>query len=147
VLGCTALDPQLNLQGVILNRVAGTRHETILRQAIEDATPVPVIGSINKLPLESFPQRHLGLLPLHEHPKAADFIEEAATVVEQSIGLDRLLAIADTARQSYVEARWDHRKAKVPLILPRALGVERLGFSVLLPENLKLAENGAAWSR
>ena len=32
VLGCRALDPQLNLQGVILNRVAGARHETILRQ-------------------------------------------------------------------------------------------------------------------
>jgi cobyrinic acid a,c-diamide synthase len=146
VLGCRALDPQLNLQGVILNRVAGARHETILRQAIEDATPVPVIGSINKLPLENFPQRHLGLLPLHEHPRATDFIEEAAVVVEQSIGLDRLLAIADTARQSYVEARWDRPEDLSSTdSSPVRIGVLRdSAFQFYYPENLEaFSRNGA----
>ena len=104
------------------------------------------LGSINKLPLENFPQRHLGLLPLHEHPRAADFIEEAAAVVEQSIGLDRLLAIAETARQSYVEARWDHPEGQYSAdSSPVRIGVLRdSAFQFYYPENLEaFSRNGA----
>ena len=146
VLGCSTLDPQLNLQGVILNRVAGVRHETILRQAIEDATPIPVLGSIDKLPLENFPQRHLGLLPLHEHPRAAEFIEEAAAVVEQSVGVDRLLAVADTARQLSIEARWEHLENQASSDpSPVRIGVLRdSAFQFYYPENLEaFSRNGA----
>ncbi len=146
VLGCTALDPQLNLQGVILNRVAGARHEAVLRQAIEDATPIPVLGSINKLPLENFPQRHLGLLPLHEHPRAGDFIQEAAAVVEQSMGLDRLLAIADTAPLLSVEAGWDYPECQNSTDSPPLrIGVLRdSAFQFYYPENLEaFSRNGA----
>jgi cobyrinic acid a,c-diamide synthase len=97
VLGCTLLDPDLRIEGVILNRVAGTRHENVLRDAIESAAHVPVIGSVSKLPLENFPQRHLGLLPLYEHPRAAEFVEQAAEIVEQAVDLDRLMAICRSA--------------------------------------------------
>lgn len=94
VLGCRVLDSGVNLKAVILNRVGGARHEKILRQSIEEATSVPVIGSVRKLPLENFPQRHLGLLPLYEHPKAAEFVVESCEVVGQSVDLDRLTEIA-----------------------------------------------------
>ena len=77
VLGCRLLDPALELKAVILNRVAGARHERILREAIEGATSIPVIGSVSKLSLINFPQRHFGLLPLQEHPQALEFVEEA----------------------------------------------------------------------
>jgi cobyrinic acid a,c-diamide synthase len=97
VLGCRLLDPQLKISGVILNRVAGARHENVIRSAIEEAASVPVLGSVNKLSMENFPQRHLGLLPLYEHPKAVEFVEEAARIVEESVDLDRVMAIARTA--------------------------------------------------
>jgi len=97
VLGSRVLDPDLEVKGVILNRVAGARHEKVLRDSIEDATSIPVIGSVVKLPLENFPQRHLGLLPLHEHPQSQEFVQEAARVVEHSIDLDKVLEIASTA--------------------------------------------------
>ena len=35
VLGCQHLDPDVHIAGVILNQVAGKRHETVLRGAIE----------------------------------------------------------------------------------------------------------------
>ncbi len=113
VLGCKLLDPQLRIEGVILNRVAGARHESVLREAIEEAASVQVIGSVNKLPMENFPQRHLGLLPLYEHPKAVEFVEEAARIVEQSVDLDRVMEIArgaasfpgQTEHRHYVERR------------------------------------------
>ena len=99
VLGCRTLDPELQLKGIILNRVASDRHERILRQSIEEVSGIPVIGSVRKLTLENFPQRHLGLLPLHEHPQALDFINEASIMAEDSIDLDRVMEIASAAGQ------------------------------------------------
>lgn len=93
VLGCRALDPDVDLRGVILNRVGGARHERILTESIESASGVPVIGSVRKLELEQFPQRHLGLLPWHEHPEALSFIDEAGGVAEEFIDIDRLLQL------------------------------------------------------
>ena len=49
VLGCRTLDPELQLKGIILNRVASDRHERILRQSIEEVSGIPVIGSVRKL--------------------------------------------------------------------------------------------------
>ncbi len=97
VMGCRALDADLDLKAVILNRVAGARHDKVLRESIEQSAGVPVIGSVRKLSLESFPQRHLGLLSLYEHPRAGEFIAEAAEVVEECVDLDRLMEIAGTA--------------------------------------------------
>jgi cobyrinic acid a,c-diamide synthase len=97
VLGCRVMDSDLRLAGVILNRVAGERHDSILRQSIEETTSIPVVGSVNKLALTNFPQRHLGLLPLHEHPLARKFVEEAAGLAERTIDLDALVRIAEHA--------------------------------------------------
>ncbi|MFH0823403.1 MAG: cobyrinate a,c-diamide synthase [Pseudomonadota bacterium] len=97
VLGCRALDPRLDLRCVILNRVGGKRHERVLREAVEGACGVPVIGAVSKLSLDSFPQRHLGLLPLHEHPKAMALVDQAAQTAEQNIDLDRLLEFIRSA--------------------------------------------------
>jgi cobyrinic acid a,c-diamide synthase len=104
VLGCRMLDSGLDLRGVILNRVAGARHERVLREAIETATCIPVMGSVSKLPLENFPQRHLGLLPLHEHPRAGEFLDEAAAIISGSVDLDRLVEAARTAGDLYTVA-------------------------------------------
>ncbi|MBI5248990.1 MAG: AAA family ATPase, partial [Desulfomonile tiedjei] len=107
VLGCKALDPEVDLRAVILNRVGGTRHERVLTQAIEDATQVPVIGSVSKLSLDNFPQRHLGLLPLQEHPGAMDFVAEASAVAEQSVDLDRLMEVARNAGELHLSSHYD----------------------------------------
>lgn len=97
VMGCKALDPSVDVRAVILNRVAGPRHESVLRESIQEAASIPVIGSVKKMPLDCFPQRHLGLLPLYEHPGAVKFLETAADVVEHSVDIDRLLEIASQA--------------------------------------------------
>lgn len=67
VLGCQTLDPSVRLCGVVLNRVAGARHETVLRESIEKACGVPVLGVIPRLRGESpLPDRHLGLVTPQE---------------------------------------------------------------------------------
>ena len=49
VLGCRRLAPEVDLRGVILNRVAGARHESVVRRAIEEHAGLPVLGALPKL--------------------------------------------------------------------------------------------------
>ncbi|MFP4453395.1 MAG: AAA family ATPase, partial [Desulfobacterales bacterium] len=44
VLGCLHFDPDVEICGVVLNRVAGSRHEKILRSSIESTCNIPVLG-------------------------------------------------------------------------------------------------------
>jgi cobyrinic acid a,c-diamide synthase len=94
VSGCAAFDPRVRIGGVILNRVAGTRHETILRQSIEEHCRIPVLGAVPRLGRQAFPERHMGLVPTHEHQWARDAIQEAARVAEDHLDLDAILALA-----------------------------------------------------
>lgn len=44
VSGCSHFDPAVRIRGVILNRIAGARHEGILRRSIEEHCGIPVLG-------------------------------------------------------------------------------------------------------
>lgn len=146
VLGCRFLDENVNLQGVILNRVAGARHEQVLRSSIEQAATLPVIGSVRKLALRNFPQRHLGLLPLYEHPGALEFLDQAADVVEQSIDVDRLVALANEAGELKREGNSNvGNRAERSVFTGIRIGVLRdSAFQFYYPENLEALEAGGA---
>jgi cobyrinic acid a,c-diamide synthase len=145
VLGCRALDPDLALSGVILNRVGGARHERILRESIEDASGVPVIGSVKKLPLTNFPQRHLGLLPWLEHEGAAGFVKDAARVVRDCVDLDKVLESARSAPRFDASESVPSLDAGRPGVPGVSIGVLRdAAFQFYYPENLEaLASAGA----
>jgi cobyrinic acid a,c-diamide synthase len=95
VKGCINFDPDVHIKGVILNRVAGARHESILRRSIEHHCKTPVIGAIPKLRSQDFPERHMGLVPTHEHKWAKDSVAAAAKVANRYIDLDALFEIAN----------------------------------------------------
>jgi cobyrinic acid a,c-diamide synthase len=97
VNGCIGFDPEVAIRGVILNRVAGARHESILRRSIEHYSGVPVIGAVPKLGREIFPERHMGLVPTPEHGWAADSIRAIARVASQHIDLEAFMRIARSA--------------------------------------------------
>ncbi len=146
VMGCQGLDPQVELRAVILNRVAGTRHEQVLRESVETATGIPVVGSIRKLQLRDFPQRHLGLLPLQEHPGAMDFIEQAARLVEESIDLARIRELAASAAVCQLETGPLFPDAASSRAEPSVrIGIVRdSAFQFYYPENLEaLRREGA----
>lgn len=98
VLGCQRLDPQVAIDGVILNRVGSARHESVVRDAIERSTGVPVLGAIGKLQQQLFPERHLGLVPPEEHAELDGAVELARSVAEQSLDLDCISELAGRAR-------------------------------------------------
>ena len=98
LLGYRHFDPEVHIAGVVLNRVAGPRHETKLRAAIEHYTDLAVLGAVRRSPDLEVAERHLGLVPANEHPGAVGLVRHACAAVRDQIDLTRLLAIADTAR-------------------------------------------------
>lgn len=143
--GCCQFDDQVNICGVILNRVAGKRHESILRRSIEQFCDIPVIGAIPKLRKEVFPERHMGLVPTQEHSWAADSIAMAAKIARDHIDLDRLQDLARQAGKVTVPASEGIPKPPAGIDSPPTIGILRdSAFQFYYPENIDaLTEAGA----
>lgn len=144
ILGCTVLDPDVDIRGVILNRVAGSRHEGILRRTIEDTCRLPVLGAVPRMKDFPFPERHLGLTPPPEHERIVHALDRAADVAGRYIDLDGVLAVAQQAPAASAAAaiRVPRRKKAASGM---TVGVFRdSAFQFYYPENLAaLAERGA----
>jgi len=97
VQGCANFESGLDLAGVILNRTAGDRHRSILRDSIEHYTDVPVLGMLPKMRENPIPERHMGLISNREYAGQDAILEGIAQVVQDSCDLDRLLAVARRA--------------------------------------------------
>ncbi|MFC1876285.1 cobyrinate a,c-diamide synthase [Thermodesulfobacteriota bacterium] len=97
VLGCQHFDPGVRIRGVILNRVAGKRHENNLRTCIEHYCQIPVLGAVPKLREQPFPERHMGLVPTPEHAWAKTSIDGIADIIVKHLDLDGILAVARSA--------------------------------------------------
>ena len=97
LMGYRLFDPDVNIQGVILNKVLGPRHEDKLVKAIERYTDLEVLGAVKRSEHLSVNERHIGLIPSNEHPHARGRIDLLARTVEEQVDIDRLLAIASTA--------------------------------------------------
>ncbi|MEW6249097.1 MAG: cobyrinate a,c-diamide synthase [Planctomycetota bacterium] len=97
ILGCQRLDPQVAIRGVVLNQVAGARHEAVLRKAVTQICDVPVLGTIPRLADQFLPERHLGLVPPEEHSARAEALAHAAAVAEKHLDLRGIERVARTA--------------------------------------------------
>jgi cobyrinic acid a,c-diamide synthase len=143
VAGCIHLEPDLDLAGVILNRVGGPRHERVLREAIEGETGIPVLGAIPKLDDgHILPDRHLGLVPPQERDPALDVPGKLADLAARFIDADALL---ERARRAVpLEEPEDSAPA------PRVADSVRVGvlrdpaFTFYYPENLEALEAAGA---
>jgi cobyrinic acid a,c-diamide synthase len=97
LIGYQAFDPQVHIAGVILNRVAGARHEGKLRAVIEHYTDIPVLGAVRRDPRLQLEERHLGLMPSNEDDQARHKIGQIADAVAEQVDLAAVLAIARQA--------------------------------------------------
>lgn len=94
ILGYQAFDRDVNIAGVILNNLGGSRHESKLRSVIEHYTDVPVVGAVHHDERLSIVERHLGLMPSNESHVAAAKIEQIGVAIAQQVDLDKLLALS-----------------------------------------------------
>lgn len=96
VHGFATYDPQVQLSGVILNRVGSDRHEQVLRESLEGQARV--LGVLRRDPGLSTPSRHLGLVPVAERSlQASAVVNRLGHVIAEGCDLDALLALAGSA--------------------------------------------------
>jgi len=143
VLGCKQFDPKVKIKGVILNRIAGSRHENILRKSIEEHCQIPVLGAVPKLKELNFPERHMGLLPTFEHEWALESIETMSVIVEKYIDLEKIEIIARTESLYNIE-KMEQSQASVKVLCdkdsnenrPKIGIVKDSAFQFYYPENI-----------
>lgn len=104
VHGFRAYDELLWLGGVILNRVASSRHEQLLREALDDIG-VPVLGALRRHALTDIgdagaplPSRHHGVAPVvHHNLDAVRAVRRLGEVIAGAVDIDRAMALARSA--------------------------------------------------
>jgi len=96
-LGYKEFDPDLNLAGFILNKVASPRHEEMVRSAIEARTGLPVLGAIARDKELIMPERHLGLVPAWEGDKIRFFLDRNISKLKASLNLETIIEISRSA--------------------------------------------------
>ncbi len=143
ILGYQSFDESLNIAGVIMNRVGGSRHESKLRGVIEHYTDVLVVGAVHNDPQLVIEERHLGLMPSNEADKAREKIGYLAQAVAAQVDLDRILDIAATATPP-VAVTTEQEEINTTLE-PVRIGYARdQAFGFYYPGDLQaLRENGA----
>jgi cobyrinic acid a,c-diamide synthase len=146
VKGCQVFDPDLNVAGVILNRVASARQETLIRNTIEKYCSIMVVGSVPKLKNNTFPERHMGLVPYQEREYAEKAICWAKEIVTGHLQLDDIWQIASNAQN--IETRLEYQNSEK--LVEEGKDALRIGFIrdkafwFYYPENLELLERMGA---
>jgi cobyrinic acid a,c-diamide synthase len=120
VHGYRSLDPELNLIGVILNRVGSDRHLEILTAALEPLQ-VKIFGVFRRVDEISLPDRHLGLVPTDELPELRSVMARLADLGQAGFDWERLMPWLPPNPQY-----WGNRTIQSPPVLGD-LGGQGLG--------------------
>ncbi len=142
VLGFKQFDQDVNLKGVIFNRVSGIKHYEYLRGSIPRDWGVEVLGFIARDREIEIPERHLGLTSALEYPLAHSFFDKLKKASE-SIDTNRLLELTATDENFQMASEFE-----VPLIQKQKrvrIGVSYdEAFSFYYEDNFDLLQDAGA---
>lgn len=143
LLGCQQMGTDINIAGVILNRIGSARHQKIIRQAIEEYTDITVLGAMPRQRHDIFPQRHIGITPCPEFDGADTALANLAQSIRDSIDLEKVIALsAPIAQPPQVNlyAQWHNPTGETVTI-----GVIKdAAFQFYYPENIQALESCGA---
>lgn len=106
VKGYLEFDPELQLGGLLFNKVGGEAHTQWLKDAIASGgITLPVLGGIPQSKEVAMPERHHGLHMPGEDSIPPDLVASLAELVGTHVDLDALLEVAATARRGCA-SRW-----------------------------------------
>ena len=147
ILGAQRFDPQLIIKGVVLNQIAGSRHESVIRTSVEKYCDLPVLGAIPRSDPGEFPERHMGLLPHQEHPDTARAISFVEEIAGRYLDLDGILKIARSVEPIRLHQGGESRESEgkdlgdhAPCALPPAVRIGAIrdsAFQFYYPENFE----------
>ena len=135
ILGYQAFDKEINIAGVVLNQLGGSRHESKLRQVIEYYTDVAVIGAVHHDKSILIDERHLGLMPSNEAERAKDQVEKLGQRIKDQVDLDVVMNIAQDAPQLQLPAAVQEKPTKTNT--PITIGIARdAAFGFYYPDDI-----------
>jgi cobyrinic acid a,c-diamide synthase len=108
-LGCARYRDDIDIAGVILNRVASARHLSLMAPAFE-RTGLPVFGAILRDQGIALPERHLGLVQAREIADIDRHLDRLADVVDAAVDID---AIQRSARPAKLPSPSDDERSNV----------------------------------
>ncbi|MEK7238500.1 MAG: cobyrinate a,c-diamide synthase, partial [Nitrospirota bacterium] len=129
VLGCQKMDPDVLIGGIVLNHVATSRQESLIRKAINDTCNLPVLGAIPRLKSDPFPERHMGLTPFQEHLDIEKSIAVVEEIGEKYIDMDGIWKVANEAGAIRINAGCEMRDADNPPLSPLNLRGDERGVT------------------
>lgn len=86
------------IAGFILNRAGSERHASMVRDAVQETTGLPVIAVLPRRNDLKLPERHLGLVLASEQAKSGDLnrrLDDLADMLEENMDLDQVLALSE----------------------------------------------------
>ncbi|NOS82594.1 MAG: cobyrinate a,c-diamide synthase [Nitrospira sp.] len=152
VLGYAKFDPSVRVVGVLFNRVSSEGHYKLLKDAVEQATDVVVVGYLRPDPALTIADRHLGLVTAMEQG-TGELYDRLAKAGVETIDLDRIEELARSApefvRRKGLGVRGDEIAAT--RLTPNASRLTvKVGiaydqaFCFYYPDNLELLEAAGA---
>ena len=127
LLGYQQFDPKVNIAGVILNFVGGSRHASKLTNVLEHYTDVPILGTIQRNSDLELVERYLGLMPSNEDTLAQEKVARVTSNIESQIDIDSILKVSQTASTVSFEKSEDTKTQNANLKIAYAKD-EAFGF-------------------
>ena len=133
-------DPEVNMAGVILNRLGSDTHEAMIREAMKEIG-VRVFGAMRRNDALQMPERHLGLVPVEEN-KEGEALELMGAEVAKQLDLEAILHVACTA--DGMETGTGEGEENLPTPLCRIAVAHDEAFSFYYPASLRELERRGA---
>ncbi len=104
VKGFIEFDVEVNLCGVIINKVNSLSHYKLLKEAIEHYTSAKCYGYLPKNDTGTIKSRHLGLIPCCEIDDIKMKLDAISQAVEETVDLEGLIELANhEAEEIHIE--------------------------------------------
>ena len=135
-MGFRDYDSEVELAGILLNRLGSDTHETMVTEAVEKVG-IPVFGAVHREDGLKMPERHLGLLPVGENEER-QVVDRIGKAVASQVKLDEILRLAQSAVPLELNSVEKERPAgdtvKIAVARDEA-------FSFYYPESLRVLED------
>ncbi|MBA4371577.1 MAG: cobyrinic acid a,c-diamide synthase [Thermodesulfovibrio sp.] len=146
VYGMLKFDRRVDIRGVVLNQIAGKRHEAVIREAVEKYCGIPVLGALPKLRTGLLSERHMGLTPFQEHGDVKAAISEVGEIIARYVDIDRIYRIARDAGPIKTAVQESGGKSRDKALQNKVtIGIVRdAAFQFYYPENFEELERHGA---
>jgi cobyrinic acid a,c-diamide synthase len=138
-LGFKMYDQEVNLAGVIINRLGSKNHQNMICEALEKVK-IPVLGCIYRNEALHMPERHLGLTPVTEH-NAHGMMSQLQEQISAQVDLEKFLKIAYQSSILNIKSENANTFHHAPLHVRIGVAQDE-AFSFYYPESLDVLK---AW--